>query len=75
LIDAGFTEKLFLSNDWYSAVTIAVTGAMDTMDKLNPDGMLFVTRTIIPYFKQLGVTEAQIRTITIDNPRRFFGGV
>jgi len=75
LIDAGFTEKLFLSNDWYFAVTIAVTGAMDTMDKLNPDGMLFVTRKIIPYFKQLGVTEAQIRTITIDNPRRFFGGV
>ena len=73
LIDAGFTEKLFLSNDWYFGVTIAATGAMDVMDTLNPDGMLFVTRKIIPYLKQLGVTDAQVRTITIDNPRRFFG--
>jgi len=74
LVDAGFTEKLFLSNDWYFGVTMAITGAMDIMDKLNPDGMLFVTRKIIPHLKQLGVTEAQIRTITIDNPRRFLSG-
>jgi len=59
LIDAGFTEKLFLANDWYFGVTIAGTGAMDVMDKLNPDGMLFVTRKTIPYLKQLGVTDAQ----------------
>lgn len=72
MIDAGFTDKLFLSNDWYFGVTIAGTGAMDVMDKLNPDGMLFVTRKTIPYLKQLGVTDAQIRAITVDNPRRFF---
>ena len=46
---------------------------MDVMDTLNPDGMLFVTRKTIPYLKQLGVTDAQIRTITVDNPRGFFG--
>jgi phosphotriesterase-related protein len=74
LIDAGFAEKIFLSNDWYFAVTIAPTGAMGTMDTLNPDGMLFVTRKTIPHLKQLGVSDRQIRTITIDNPRRFFGG-
>ena len=74
LIDAGFTEKLFLSNDWYFGVTIAGTGAMDVMDKLNPDGMLFVTRKTLPYLKQIGVTDAQIRAITVDNPRRFFSG-
>jgi len=73
MIDAGFTDKLFLSNDWYFGVTIAGTGAMDVMDTLNPDGMLFVTRKTIPYLKQLGVTDAQIRAITVDNPRRFFG--
>jgi len=74
MVDAGFTEKIFLSNDWYFGVTIAASGAMDVMDKLNPDGMLFVTRKTIPYLKQLGVTDAQIRTITVDNPRRFFSG-
>jgi predicted metal-dependent phosphotriesterase family hydrolase len=74
LIDAGFVDKLFLSSDWYLGVTMAATGAMDAMDKLNPDGMLFVTRKTIPYLKQLGVTDRQIRTITVDNPRRFFSG-
>ncbi len=44
------------------------------MDKLNPDGMLFVTRKTIPYLKQLGVTDPQIRAITVDNPRRFLSG-
>jgi phosphotriesterase-related protein len=75
LIDAGFAERVFLSNDWFFALTIAPTGGMDAMEKFNPDGMSFVTRKTIPHLKQLGVTETQIRTMTIDNPRRFFGGV
>ncbi len=73
LIDSGFAEKIFLSNDWYFGLSIAATGAMDAMEKLNPDGMLFVTRKTIPRLKELGVTERAIRTITIDNPRRFLG--
>lgn len=73
LVGAGFVDKLFLSNDWYFGVTMAPTGAMEAMDTLNTDGMLFVTRKVIPYLEQLGVTRQQIRTITVDNPRRFFG--
>jgi predicted metal-dependent phosphotriesterase family hydrolase len=42
---------------------------------MNPDGMLFNTRKTIPYLKQIGVTSQEIRTITVENPRRFFGGV
>jgi predicted metal-dependent phosphotriesterase family hydrolase len=40
---------------------------------MNPDGMLLNTRKTIPYLEQLGVTKQQLRTITVDNPRRFFG--
>lgn len=75
LIDAGFCNNLFLSNDWYFGISIAGAGAMEVMEKTNPDGILFNTRKTIPYLKQLGVTEQQIRTITVENPRRFFGGV
>jgi phosphotriesterase-related protein len=74
LIDAGYGKKLFLSNDWYFGISIAGTGAMEAMDKRNPDGMLFNTRKTIPYLRQLGVTEQAIRTITVENPRHFFGG-
>lgn len=73
LVDAGYTNKIFLSNDWYYGIAIAPTGAQEAMEKRNPDGLLFNTRKTIPYLKQIGVTEQQIRTITVDNPRRFFG--
>lgn len=75
LVDAGLTERVFLSNDWFFGVSIAGTGAMETVEKMNPDGMLFCTRKTIPYLKQLGVTDQVIRTITVENPRRFFGGL
>jgi len=65
LIDAGFVEKIFFSNDW-------VHGDVER-EKVNPDGMLFTIRKTIPYLKQLGVSEQQIHAITADNPKRFFG--
>ena len=64
LIDAGFVDRIFFSNDW-------VHGDVER-DRVNPDGMLFTLRKTIPYLKQLGVSEQQIQTIAIENPKRFF---
>ena len=64
LIDAGFIDKLFFSNDW-------VHGDVQR-EKVNPDGLLFTPRKTIPYLKQLGVTDQQIRTIAEENPKRFY---
>lgn len=36
------------------------------------DGLLFATRKALPALKQLGITDQQIRTMTVENPRRFF---
>jgi phosphotriesterase-related protein len=73
LVDAGYVRQIFLSNDWYFGVSMAPTGTIEALDTLNPDGMLFNTHKTIPYLKQIGVTDQQIRTITVDNPRHFFG--
>ena len=73
LVDAGFVDRIFLSNDWFFGVSIAGSGAMEAMEALNPDGLLFNTRKTLPYLKRLGITDQQIRTITVENPRRFFG--
>ena len=73
LVDGGFCNKLFLSNDWYFGISIAGTAAMEVMEKRNPDGILFNTRKTIPYLRQIGVTAQEIRTITVENPRHFFG--
>jgi phosphotriesterase-related protein len=64
LVDAGFVDKMFLSNDW--------TFGDVEREQLNPDGMLFNTRRSIPYLRQIGVSRREIRAITVDNPRRFF---
>lgn len=66
LVDAGFVNQLFLSNDW-------VFGDVER-DKINPDGLLYTTRRTIPYLKRIGVTDPEIRIIAVENPRRFFGG-
>jgi phosphotriesterase-related protein len=62
LIDAGFGDRIFLSNDCELE-----------REQLNPDGFLFNTRKTIPYLKQLGVSQREIHSITVDNPGRFFG--
>jgi predicted metal-dependent phosphotriesterase family hydrolase len=64
LIDAGFVNQLFLSNDW-------VFGDVER-DKVNPYGFLYTTRKTIPYLKQIGVSPQAIHAITVENPKRFF---
>ncbi len=72
LIDAGLNDRIFLANDWMFGVTIAPTGTMDVLNERNPFGNLFNVRNTIPYLRQIGVTDEQIRTITVKNPRTFF---
>lgn len=75
LIDAGYVEKLFISNDWYFDISMTPTGFMAGKEQTNPDGILFSSRKVIPHLKELGVTDQQIKTITVENPKRFFGGL
>jgi phosphotriesterase-related protein len=72
LINAGFNDRIFLANDWMSGVTIAPTGTIDVLNTRNPFGYLFNIRNTIPYLRKIGVTDEQIRMITITNPRTFF---
>jgi phosphotriesterase-related protein len=72
LIDAGFNDRIFLASDWMFALTIAPTGTFDVLKERNAAGNLFNVRNTLPYLRQLGVTEEQIRTITVMNPRVFF---
>jgi phosphotriesterase-related protein len=72
LIDAGLNNRILLANDWMSGFTLAPTGSMETLNERNPSGHLFNIRNTIPYLRQMGVTDEQIRTITVTNPRAFF---
>ena len=62
LVDEGFGDRILLSTDW----------ELGERELLNPDGLLFVTGRTIPYLYQLGLSEQQVRVITMENPARFF---
>jgi phosphotriesterase-related protein len=72
LIDAGLNNRILLANDWMFGITIAPTGTMDALNEGNPLGNLFNVRNTIPYLRQIGVTDEQIRAVTVMNPRTFF---
>lgn len=72
LIDAGLNDRIFLATDWMFGITIAPAGTMDVLNDRNPFGNLFNVRNTIPHLRQIGVTDEQIRTITVLNPRDFF---
>lgn len=74
LVDAGHASRIFLSNDWLFADSLFPTGTVAILDSRNPDGICFLTRKVIPHLRTLGVSEQAIQTMTVDNPRRFFGG-
>jgi predicted metal-dependent phosphotriesterase family hydrolase len=71
LIDAGLNDRMLLATDWMFGISISPTGTMDVLNERNSLGNLFNVRNTIPYLRRLGVTEEQIRTITVLNPRAF----
>jgi phosphotriesterase-related protein len=73
LVDAGFADKIFLSHDSEFGGSLLPAETRGFREKLDPpDGMLFITRKLIPYLKQIGVSDRNIHTMTVENPRSFF---
>ncbi|MSO83969.1 MAG: hypothetical protein EXQ53_11865, partial [Acidobacteria bacterium] len=72
LVDAGFASRVMLGNDHSLAMSLQPTAADKARLAQNPDGLLFVTRKVLPALKAMGVQEQAIRTMTVDVPKRFF---
>jgi phosphotriesterase-related protein len=73
LVDAGFAGKIFLSQDAEFAGALLPEETREWRETIDsPDGMLFTTRKLVPYLKQIGVSDQNIHTITVENPRTFF---
>ena len=74
LMDAGFTHRIFLSHDYSVPKARYGAAVQEQRRRANPDGYNFIPRYVLPRLQELGATEAEIRQITVDNPRRFFAG-
>ena len=73
LLDAGFGDHLMLSHDWNVVLTRLVSPGFPTREE-NPDGYLWITRSVLPRLRDLGTPEDVIQRMMVDNPRRYFEG-
>jgi phosphotriesterase-related protein len=73
LIDTGFANRIFLSTDSEFGGSLLPEGVRDWRENIDPqEGMLFSVRKLIPHLRELGVSDQQIRVVTVDNPKTFF---
>ena len=63
LIDLGFVNHILLSQDVFLKMMLTLYGGF---------GYAYVLRHFTPRLKRHGVTDDQIRTMLVDNPRRVF---
>jgi phosphotriesterase-related protein len=63
LIDAGFIDRVLLSHDVHLKIMLTAYGG---------NGYSHILRYFLPRLREQGVTDEQIRTILVDNPRRYF---
>ena len=74
LMDAGFTNRIFLSHDYSVPKARHGVEVQEQRRRANPDGYNFIPRYVLPRLKELGASDAEIHQITVENPRRFFAG-
>ena len=73
LVDMGLADRVSFSHD-YLIARLASPEVNEQQRASNPDGICFVSRRVLPRLRELGVSEAAIRAMTVEAPRRFFGG-
>ena len=74
LLDAGYGDRILLSHDDPMTMLTAPKAVFDERIKRNPDHICFIKRHVLPYLKELGATDGQLRQLVVANPQRFFEG-
>ena len=71
----GYAGRMILSHDAVICYNHTRWGDWDHREYVNyaPDSLSYITRNVIPGLLGRGVTEEQIHTIFVENPKRIFG--
>lgn len=72
LVAQGYGDRIILSHD---SIFLWLGRPMNPLPHFADWNPNFLFKKLIPKMKAAGVTDEQIRSILVDNPRRFFGGV
>ena len=74
LLAVGF-DRIMLSHDAVACMLGRQTKAMRRMMEASPNWhYAHICKNILPALRKGGVSEQTIRTLTVDNPRNYFGG-
>jgi phosphotriesterase-related protein len=71
LVKMGYANRLTMSHD---AIGVWLGRPFDTKSFPATWYPTYIHKTVIPKMKAAGITDEQIKTILVDNPRRFFDG-
>lgn len=71
LIERGWADRLMVGHDYAPALHLADGSGPEPE---HPTRYLFLSTTALPALRAEGVGEADIRKMTVDNPRRFLAG-
>ena len=81
LLGRGYAERMFLSQDfdipiangldWYPP---EIVEQLQAADLANDWSMTFIFETVIPALREAGMTDEQLNTMLVDNPRRWLAG-
>lgn len=79
LIDAGYADRLCPSHDCICLAVLkenpdGTMPAEHDFARHNLDQYLYIKRQVIPDLMEMGVDDATIRTLFVENPHRFFAG-
>jgi len=75
LLGSGFTGQIMLSHDFVN-FWLGRPGVADIVSLVLPNWKpTHLFENIIPLLKKAGVTDGQINTMLVENPRKFFEGV
>ena len=72
LVLAGYEDQIMLSHDW-NVMAVASVEPEDNRD-VHSDGYSWISRSVIPLMRDLGVSETATNKLMVENPRRFFDG-
>ena len=74
LIELGWGHRIMLAHDWDSSIGLHSSEFRTHREAYNPDNYLFITRKVLPYLKNLGATDTDIKKLTVHNPQKYLEG-
>ena len=75
LLGVGYTDRIMMSHDFMCCVSGRGGKLPDGVGRKTANwSLIHIFLNIIPSLKQAGITDEQIKTVMVDNPRRLFCG-